>query len=573
MILFKTDTPDNTGAPAIAGGDGNIVITTLSILAAALTFCYCALLFAFTKDPFFMIMGTATALAYACLLILVEMDKKNVAAICFIVVTNVAAMLLAVGKGAIVGETMLSVFLIIFTLLLFKQTRPILISSVACVMVLLVIKLNFRTGFLRPIPENGLQSVTLFKDICAFCLFILTTAGVAFFSNHVNRLIKALKASNTALKKALDEKSILSQVLSHEIRNPLHSLTGITEVLTREIETKEVYLPLLEYMHDLNTSSSYAMSVVNNFLELEQSQRQQSQPEIFAPAEWLKGIARSFQYQADRKHVKLIVETDDEVPGFIYACKTSLNKIVINLVVNAIKFTRDNTVVTITLAKQEDRLLLKVRDRGLGMSKEKMSKIFNLYETEQNSFLKGTGIGLYVAGTLSKVIGGSLVLDSIESKGSTFTLSFPLIAAAAPPLKPVVNEASLKGLKVLSVDDDSFSQKYLRRYFDDTGIQVKQAYSGKEGLETAWEWQPDIILLDAFLGDMTGHDIMQQIQSLSPKSRIIVVSGSACEKEQLRFLDEGAENYLLKPLPKKALFAAIGNEYTPGKVISAAKAV
>lgn len=570
MILFKTEPPNVTGAPAVDGGDGNIVITTLSILAAALTFCYCALLFAYTKDPFFMILGTATAVSYACLMIFVEMGKTNVAGACFLVITNLAALILAIGKGAIVGETMLAVFLIIFTLLLFKQVKTIIISAVACVAVLLVIKLNFRTGFLRPIPENGLQSVALFKDICAGCLFILTTSGVAFFSLHVNRLIKALQLSNAALKKALDEKSVLSQILSHEIRNPLHSLTGITEVLTKEIEKNEVYMPLMEYMHDLNTSSSYALSVVNNFLELEQSQRQQLQPEIFAPAEWLKGIARSFQYQADRKHVKLIVETDDEVPGFIYACKTSLNKIVINLVVNAIKFTRDNTIVTITLAKEDDTLVLKVRDRGMGMSKEKMSRIFDLYETEKNSFLQGSGIGLYVAATLSKGIGGDLLLDSVENKGSTFILSFPLETAAAPPLKQAANETSLQGLKVLTVDDDSFSQKYVRRYFDDTGIQVRQAFSGKEGLEAAWEWQPDVILLDAYLGDMTGHDIIQQVQVLSPKSRIIIVSGSACEKEQLRFLDEGAENYLLKPLPKRALFAAIGNDYTTNNVISTA---
>ncbi|WP_291945027.1 ATP-binding protein [Chitinophaga sp.] len=535
------------------------VINTLSIISAVLVTIQSCLLFSHTRDSFFIGLGTLAGISFLSLLLLNELGITCAARVLFLAIHQAVAVSLAIGKGAVVGEAILAAFLIIVTLLVFTRTWVIVTCISLIISCLVTIKINFHTGFINPVPERGLQSIRFFKECCATSLFILITVGVSFFKRHVLRLIEALKKSNTELQQALKEKSMLAQFLSHEIRNPLHSMAGITEVMTREISGKDEYNPLMEYMQDLNASSSYAMSVVNNVLELETAERQTCAPEVFAPTDWLQGIVKSFQYQASHKQVALVFVSGDDIPSFISSPKNCLNKIVINLIINAIKFTRENSVVSITLSRENERLSIRVQDRGMGMSKEKKERIFNLYETEKNEFLQGSGIGLYVANNLTKAIGGSLSLESEENKGTTFILEWPMQEAAAPTMKVVSTLTGFDGLKVLAVDDDTFSQKYLKRYFDDTGIHIRQAFNGADGLKICRDWQPDLLLLDVFLGDMTGHEFLEHVHALSPDTHVIIISGTSSDGEEQRFLDAGADHYLLKPLPKRALCAAIEN--------------
>ncbi len=556
--LLKQTNPNPAETTSCQDGINSVtVINTLSIISAILVIIQACLLFSYTRDSYFLGLGTLAGIAFLSLLLLNQLGMTIAARLFFMAIHQTVAIMLAIVKGAVVGEAILAAFLIIVTLLVFTRTWIIVSCITLSITCLLIIKINFHTGFLNPVPEKGLQSIRFFKECCAASLFILISVGVGFFKRNVLRLIKALKKTNTELQQALKEKSMLAQFLSHEIRNPLHSMAGITEVMTREISGKDEYNPLMEYMQDLNASSGYAMSVVNNVLELEAAERQCCTPEVFAPADWLQGIVKSFQYQASHKQVALVFVSGDDIPSYISSPKNCLNKIVINLIINAIKFTRENSVVSITLSRENERLCISVQDRGMGMSREKRDRIFNLYETEKNEFLQGTGIGLYVANNLTRAIGGTLALESEENKGTTFILEWPMQEAAAPPMKVVANLNGFEGLKVLAVEDDTFSQKYLKRYFDDTGIQIRQAYNGEEGLKLCRDWQPDVVLLDVFLGDMTGHEFLEQVHMLSPDTHVIIVSGTSSEEEKQWFLDAGAENYLMKPLPKRALYTAI----------------
>ncbi|MFB6456514.1 response regulator [Chitinophaga sp. Hz27] len=541
--------------------DSISVINTLSILSGFFMFVNCALLYSCTRDIAVIIVGSIASLGFMCLPALNYMHHRLAANILFLAIHNFMALYLQIGKGMEVGETMLVVFLIIVSLLIFTQTHSLVTSISLCFTTLVLIRANKYYGIITPnkLPLN----ISLLKDFCTFKLLVLTICAVVFFKTYAIRLIQALRGSNEALEKALQEKTFLSKALSHEIRNPLHSLTGITEVLTREVEKKNEYNALIEYIRDLNASSGYAMSVVNNVLELDSQAQQCTPPESFAVAAWLREIVKSFQYQANGKHVKLICEAEEDIPNFILAHKNRLNKIVINLLLNAIKFTRENTVVTVTLAHEQGRLLLRVKDRGQGMSQEKMKKIFDLYETEQNSYLPGTGIGLYVASSLAKSIDGALTLESELEKGSTFTLSWPLVKGIAPAHIPAASLQPFAGMKVLAIDDDVFSQKYLQRFFDDTPVQVKQAMNGRDGLSILREWKPDVVLLDVFLGDMSGHEILQEINCLPFKTHVIIVSGNNCDTDKQQFLNAGADNYLVKPLPRKSLFAAIEKVMSP----------
>ncbi|NIG55562.1 response regulator [Chitinophaga sp. Cy-1792] len=544
-----------TAAMAANNSDSISVINTLSILSGFFMFVNCALLYTFTHDLSVMVAGSLASIAFMCLPVLNLIRCTTLANILFLALHNGMALYLQIGKGMVVGESMLVVFLIIVSLLVFTQTPSLVASISCCFATLVLIRISKHTD----IFGNNIvqQDINLLKDYCTFKLLALTICAVAFFKNYSIRLIKALRNSNEALEKALQEKTFLSKALSHEIRNPLHSLTGITEVLTREVEKKNEYNALVEYIRDLNASSGYAMSVVNNVLELDNESKQCTPPESFAVVAWLREIVKSFQYQANSKHVKLICEAEEDIPVFILSQKNRLNKIVINLLLNAIKFTRDNTVVTVTLSHEQGRLLLSIKDRGQGMSQEKMKKVFDLYETEQNNYLPGTGIGLYVASSLAKSIDGTLTLESEVGKGSTFTLSWPMVRSNAPANIPASSLQLFAGMKVLAIDDDTFSQKYLQRFFDDTPVQVRQAMNGQEGLSVFREWRPDVVLLDVFLGDMSGHEILREINNMSFKTHVIIVSGNNCDMDKQRFLNAGAENYLVKPLPRKSLFAAI----------------
>jgi signal transduction histidine kinase/CheY-like chemotaxis protein len=371
------------------------------------------------------------------------------------------------------------------------------------------------------------------------------------------------------LKSASLFKSVFLRETSHEIRNPLNAISGISQLLLKEIGINVAYQPIQSLVKQQYAASYNVTQIVDNILELskiEEGKQDSIQKEIFNLKNSIESIMLVYQYLADLKAVKLVLDYSSSAPLEITFDKIKLTQIINNLLINAIKFTTDNSTVTIMVQMKEKRLLVKVSDHGPGISQENINKIFQPFVTSDSSFIKSTGLGLTIVKRFTSLLEGDISVTSQEGAGSMFIVTFPLEAFRMEASFIQVNEEEVlwpifQDKKVLILEDDRMSQVVLRKVLTDQGFQVCFAENGHRGLELAYEFMPDIILLDLHMPGMTGKEILTMLKA-SPSLHhipVIAVSGDAFKESLEEILQAGASGYMVKPFQIDHIYHTLAN--------------
>lgn len=360
-------------------------------------------------------------------------------------------------------------------------------------------------------------------------------------------------------------------VMSHEMRTPLGGILGGLELLsgTDLTERQKGFVDMM------GRSGQLLLHHVNSVLDISRDDAGKTvlRPEIFDPVELLMDVVNSQGVEAEAKGNRLHVSTDDDL-GPVIGDRTRLMQVIVNLVANAIKFTRNGQI---TLSAMRDPggtdVEFRVADTGIGIAAEDQARVFDDFVTLDTRYareVEGTGLGLGIARRLVVAMGGEIGVVSQPGSGSEFWFRVPLPpgdaidlgqdeAAADGPEAGLVSSTS--GLTVLVVEDNEINRAVAVEMLAGLGCETVQACDGAEAQRLAGQRGFDLILMDISMPRIDGISATRQIRETSGPNRltpIIALTAHALPKDIERFHQAGMTGVLIKPLSRKTLIEIIG---------------
>lgn len=407
--------------------------------------------------------------------------------------------------------------------------------------------------------ENANESLLTLQASTA--ILIITSMALAAGMAERRRAESALEQQRATVEAANRTKDNFLAMLSHELRTPLTPVLAALDTLkTQRQPPAELDSTLAMMRRNIELESQ----LIDDLLDLTRISKDKMQLQ-FEPVDAHQAIANVVEMcAADASAKKLQVRFDLKATDFrVMADPAKFQQIIWNLFKNAIKFTGDNGVVTLSSANHLPQILtLGVADTGIGIEPEIMERIFNPFEQGERSFQRrfgGLGLGLTISKSLAQAHGASLIAKSEGfNRGATFLLTMKtadLEEAVAAPRVPDTPTAPA-GLRVLLVDDHPDTCAALERLLTLRGHHVTAAHNMREALVTASHGTFDLLISDVGLPDGNGMDLLQTMRTLQP-IRGIAISGFGMETDIGKSLEAGFAEHLVKPVKLEKLEAAI----------------
>ena len=407
----------------------------------------------------------------------------------------------------------------------------------------------------HPIPvEVSISRMTLGEE----------TQYVAFLRD-LSAQIEADLALMTARDEALageKAKSDLLAVMSHEIRTPLNGMIGTIELL----DGTDLQPQQRDYLRIMDVSGKLLMHHVNDVLDIA---RLDSGKAAFPaePVDLADLVRDVFENQASaaKDSGNLMVFHPPANGRRLVLCDGAhLRQVLLNLVSNAVKFTRNGQISVEIDHDGKGNTEILVRDTGIGIRPEDHERIFEDFVTLDPSYARrsqGTGLGLGIVRRIVQQIGGTLTVDSRENRGSTFRVVLPMTVLDQPPARPEARPAPPEpapttGLSVLVVEDNEINHIIMRDMLLKLGHDVAQARDGIEGIAQAASRRFDLILMDISMPRLDGLQAAHSIRAGAGASRstpIVAMTAHAIAEETARFLAAGMAAVLVKPITRKGL--------------------
>ncbi|SDF08954.1 PAS domain S-box-containing protein [Limimaricola pyoseonensis] len=379
--------------------------------------------------------------------------------------------------------------------------------------------------------------------------------------------ITARRQAETELLRARDDalagekaKADLLMVMSHEMRTPLNGLLGTMELMRDGALDAEQR----EHLRIMETSGRLLLSHVNDVLDVSRldAGKVELQQEIFELGQLLHEVADGQRGLAEANGDTLAVALDPALPGHVLGDCGRLRQIVLNLVGNAVKFTRDGAVTVEAEAAGPGQVEIRVIDTGIGMSEADLARIFDDFVTLDTSYSRtsgGTGLGLGIVRRLVQAMGGEIGAQSAPGEGSLFWLRLPLPEAAAPGARPAAaNAAPAAGTarRVLVVEDNEINRVVVGEMLRRAGHSVRFAHDGEAGVQAAQAAPVDVILMDISMPRMDGVAATRAIRAGDGPNRrtpIVALTAHALPADIARFHAAGMREVITKPLSRAAL--------------------
>ncbi|GAB0058879.1 Sensor histidine kinase RcsC [Candidatus Magnetaquicoccaceae bacterium FCR-1] len=393
---------------------------------------------------------------------------------------------------------------------------------------------------------------------------------------HAARELAELNARE--VEKASRYKSEFLANMSHELRTPLNSLLILARSLASNPEgnMNEDQRESAQIIHDSGTD---LLRLINDILDLSkvESGTIEIVEEPLFPTQLVARLERRFQPLAQEKRLELGMHILPGVPVALLTDSNKLERILINLLANAIKFTETGRVsLTISSAVQpgareaDQRIVMVVRDTGIGIPTGMEERIFQAFQQVDGSTSRrhgGTGLGLSIARELARLLGGEIQVESSEAVGSTFTLTLPLreaVVTGEEPVAPVEPPGvsappPVRGdeKKVLIIDDDAVFANILANLAREKGFATRVVASGEEGVDAVARLRPDGVILDIGLPGMDGWAVLKRLKE-DAATRDIPVHVISGRDERRHGLDEGAEAFWIKPVSQAQIETVLG---------------
>ncbi len=416
------------------------------------------------------------------------------------------------------------------------------------------------------------------KLISILAIALITILSLLSLSLYKNNIIRnesnlLLKEKNNELiiaknkaEKASRARSEFLSTVSHELRTPLNAINGITHLLLKEKPKKSQ----INYLSSLQFSGNYLAKFINEILEINKIESNKTEVEniAFNLKELLKNIKNCLQELAYTNNNSFILEIDNAIPDYIIGDPTKLSQIFLNLINNALKFTKNGEVTVI--AKQEFTesqhisIYFEVIDTGIGIPEEKLQTVFESFSQgsiEVNRKYGGTGLGLTIVKKLIKILGGQIKLVSAVGIGSSFSFKLNFQMVSEPIMmeeKPKKNRTvSLNNKKILLIEDNKINQMITKKMLENKGIVCEIIDNGEDAIEAVRHNKYDLILMDVHLPGINGTIATQQIRAFDTTTPVIALTAISLHENREMLLSFGMNDVITKPFVPDDFYTTI----------------
>jgi len=350
---------------------------------------------------------------------------------------------------------------------------------------------------------------------------------------------------------------------SHELRAPLNSIIGFSDLIAEDVTGMKPE-KVVEYIKAIKSSGTHLLHLINDILDL--SKIEAGRLELhYAPVGvrlMLDGVKQTVQPQLDEKNVDLTVTVADEIDDII-ADGVRLKQVFLNLVSNAVKFSKPGGKVLVTATRSNTDIEFAVQDFGSGIKKEDLPALFQAFQQTEDGAKKseGTGLGLAITKKMVELHHGGLFVVSEYGEGSTFIVRLPIMVQVENERERMLRRISETApgpqqKRVLIVEDKPQARTLLHTYLSEAGYLTEIAVNGVDALEKAKLWKPDVITLDILLPAKDGWQVLRELKEHPLCRDIPVIIVSMVDERNVGF-GLGAVEYFVKPVQREELLAAV----------------
>ena len=412
------------------------------------------------------------------------------------------------------------------------------------------------TEFIR-LKEQGLEQDKVTKKLRTDAERMETE--VYLRASEVQEANRRLEMAKEEVERASKFKDQFLSTMSHELRTPLNAILGFSELLTDK-RYGELNERQSRYVNHIHTSGKHLLKLISDILDL--SKIEAGRMEIFredvAVDSVCTEVLNALQPLADKKSQTLIRQVEPNL--YVRADSTRFKQILMNLIGNAIKFTPERVRIELVARSTDGQVRVEVRDNGPGIPIEDQQRIFEAFyrRAESGKAVEGTGLGLAITERLVQMHGSHLGIESHPGQGTCFHFSLPLVAN--PPVQThravSAKQEIRRTPRIFVIEDDAASAHLIESQLFSSGYEAIVCEQPRQARELAGKLQPDAITLDLLMKPVHGFEVLLELKNDPRTSKIPVVVVTIADQPAIGTV-LGADEYLVKPVDKAALLAAL----------------
>ncbi|MBJ7879083.1 tetratricopeptide repeat-containing hybrid sensor histidine kinase/response regulator [Gelidibacter salicanalis] len=413
--------------------------------------------------------------------------------------------------------------------------------------------------------SNNLTRITTILSIALITILSLLTLSLYKNNNIRLKTNNMLHKKNDELILAKEKAELASKTkanflstVTHELRTPLYAVTGLTNMLLDE-EPKPDQIP---HLKSLKFSGDYLLTFINDILQINkiEANKVELDAEVFNLKKKVENVISALSNSALDNNTKLHYEYDQDLPSTFTADQLKISQILINLIGNAIKFTKDGDIwVKLKKINQENdtyTVRFEIQDNGIGVTKEKQEHMFESFSQgsiQINRKYGGTGLGLSIVKGLIEILKGKIYLKSELGRGSSFFFEIPLTYSPEPihtkkqKKLSEINTLDLTNIKILVVEDNKINQMITRKILNKMNLYCDVVENGEDAVERVKEVRYDVVLMDIHMPGISGLEATKIIRTFDKELTIFALTAVTIEDKMHEFDEAGFNDIISKP--------------------------
>lgn len=428
------------------------------------------------------------------------------------------------------------------------------------------------------------ESESLSKLTTILSVGLITILSLLTLSLYKNNNIR-LKTNNMLYKKneelltekeraeiAAKTKTNFLSTVTHELRTPLYAVTGLTNMLLEENPKPEQ----IQHLKSLKFSGDYLLTFINDILQINkiEANKVELDPEIFNLKNKVENVIAALNNSAQDNNIYIHFEYDKKLPEMFNGDQLKISQILINLIGNAIKFTKDGDiwvrVIQLNKKGADHTIRLEIEDNGIGITKEKQESMFESFaqgSVQINRKYGGTGLGLSIVKGLVKILKGKIYLKSELGKGTTFFVEIPLeetkekVGTKKKDYAEDINNLDLTNVRILVVEDNKINQMITKKILNKMNLVCDLVDNGEDAVEKVKEITYDVVLMDIHMPGISGLEATKQIRGFDKELTIFALTAVTLEDKMHEFEEAGFDDIISKPFKQedfeKKLYGAL----------------